>query len=377
MPVTDILNTRYGLRRLLQNTAYHATDGGIPKDDLTADKEPHVHATIKELAAAIVENPAVLLVDEYTEDVRRKDWKTLLRKEVMNKDTDTILGLDARSRPGHKILDHHMPHFYAVANHKGISVESLAQRQETVEKALLANLAMHSTPYKSEIRRMLMMTAGLSSVTKYRAAVAKAVVAYWGATRVLDPCAGWGGRMLGALVGGARAYVGCEPDPRTAAGLRAILADPALPALIMAKARILEMPVENAWSTLRTEEPFDMVLTSPPYFNLELYTGGPQSVTRFPTWSQWVAEWLEPTIRGCLALLKPTGVSCWSVKNIRTDRLYPLADEVDRIHAEAGWELKQTITMRGSARPGAGRIQDGKETRESEEETYVYLRKSI
>ncbi len=178
--------------------------------------------------------------------------------------------------------------------------------------------------------------------------------------------------MLGTLVTGA-SYDGCEPDPNTAASLRTILADPALPTSVPERARIIEKPVEECWDMLRRD--YDMVLTSPPYFNLELYTGGEQSVSRYPTWMDWLERWLKPVILRCLECLRDSGVSCWSVKNIRTDRVYPLADEVKRIHVEAGWELVKTVAMRGSARPGGGRILEGKETRESEEETFCFRRR--
>jgi hypothetical protein len=63
------------------------------------------------------------------------------------------------------------------------------------------------------------------------------------------------------------------------------------------------------------------------------------------------------------------------VKNFKTDKLYPLADFVKKVHIEAGWILVKTVTMSGSARPGAKRIEDGKETRESEEETFCFKHK--
>ena len=360
----ELLNTRFGLRKLLQSPSHHSSQVAIPREDLAPEKEPLIRGSIATLAAAIVENPAALLRDEYTVTERRKDWEALVKKEVLE-DGD-IAAIDTRSRPGHKLLDHYMPHFYDVANYKGISVRSLVN-QEALEKALFANLVMHSTPYKSEIRRMLVLTGGLGNVTKYRTVTAKAIVQYFGAKRVLDPCAGWGGRMLGALAAGA-AYVGCEPDPNTAAGLRGILADPAI-ASCSRLAQIFEKPVEDC--ELGAE--FDMILTSPPYFNLERYTAGEQSIGRHATWTAWLEDWLRPVILGCLALLKE-GTSCWSVKNFRSDAWYPLADEVTRIHKEAGWGLVKTVTMRGSGRPGAGRVKEGKETRESEEETFCFRR---
>jgi hypothetical protein len=358
---------------LLQNTAHHISDTSIPKTDVTPEKEPALREKLSELARQIVANPSKLLLDEYDEVERMKDWKGLVKKQVV--ETGDILPIDARSRPGHKFLDHYMPHFYDVKNYKGKSVKG-QMTQEAVEKALLANLCMHSTPYKSEIRRMITMTSGLGNVTKYRTVTAKAIVEFFHAKRVLDPCVGWGGRMLGSLSADSDVvYVGCEPDPNTAKGLRGMLEDPAIPEAVRRRGTILEQPIEVALPALQAMEKFDCVLTSPPYFNLELYTAGQQSTNEYWSWDDWTSKWLKPVILGCLMCLKPTGVSCWSVKNFKTDKLYPLADFVKKVHIEAGWILVKTVTMSGSARPGAKRIEDGKETRESEEETFCFKRK--
>ena len=372
LTLSSILNKRYALRSLLEQADFHIADGAIPKTALVPELEPNIRGYLTTLAQQIVADPSGLLIDTYDETERKKDWKSLMDKQVL--ENGTILPIDARSRPGHKILDHHMPHFYDVKNYKGISVRSLIT-QEAVEKALLANLCMHSTPYKSEIRRMITMTGGLGNVTKYRTVTAKAIVQSFGAKRILDPCIGWGGRVLGALSAGPDiVYVGCEPDPNTAKGLRNILADSAIPESVRQRGTVLEQPIEVALPTLQTMEQFDCVLTSPPYFNLELYTAGPQSTERYITWEDWSTKWLQPVILGSLACLKPTGVSCWSVKNIKADKVYPLADFVKKVHTDAGWMLTKTVTMRGSGRPGGNRIEDGKETRVSEEETFCFTR---
>ena len=362
----NILDKRFALRALLSNDTFHTQETSIPKEHLTPEAEPHLRQQLSEIARQIVENPDSILVDTYTPEERKKDWKGIEKKEVLD-DSGEVLAIDARSRPGHKILDHHMPHFWDVTNWKGISVKGLFT-QEKVEKALLTNIQMHSTPYRSEIRRMLIMTGGLGNVTKYRAATAKSVVSFYKAKSVFDPCIGWGGRMLGALAAGA-SYTGCEPDPKTAAGLRGILGD--LPSDISKNAKILETVAEEQ---VKKEKKgvYDMILTSPPYFNLELYTGGPQSTNTWSTWDTWVEGWLKPVVLGCLALLKQEGTSCWSVKNFKSDKLYPLADAVKKIHQDAGWTLNKTIVMKGSGRPGGGRIQEGKTTRESEEETFCF-----
>jgi hypothetical protein len=358
-----ILGIRFAARKLLGNVAYHESMECIPKTELTAEKEPDLRTKLAPFIAEIVANPDLILRDEYTLDQRRKDWVSLCKKEVI-KDGE-VLPIDTRSRPGHKILDHWMPHFYDVRNWKGVSVRSLVTAAQ-LEKAFLTNIQMHSTPYKSEIRRMLVMTGGLGNVTKYRAVTSKTIAEFFGARKVLDPCIGWGGRMIGALAAGAE-YTGCEPDPNTFRGLRGILGD------IGKTATILDQPAEVALPGIASGE-FDLVLTSPPYFNLELYTAGDQSTTNHPSWDAWVETWLKPVILSCLGKLRAGGTSCWSVKNFKTDRAYPLADVTKKIHADAGWKLIKTVTMRGSARMGGGRIVEGGEARGSEEDTFCFQR---
>lgn len=360
----QIVNKRFALRALLVQDKYHCSEESIPKEELTVEKEPLLRGRLNDLATQIIADTNSILLDTYDLGERKRDWVGLVKKGVI--EGGDIAPIDARSRPGHKLLDHHMPHFWDVTNYKGKSVRGLFT-QEAVEKALITNICMHSTPYKSEIRRMLLMTGGLGSVTKYRTVTAKSIVKFYDAKRVLDPCIGWGGRMLGALAAEAE-YIGCEPDPKTVAGLRGILED--LPTDISSRATIIGEPAEVGLESVKGV--FDMVLTSPPYFNLEVYTGGDQSVGRYASWETWVEKWLKPIILRGLSLLKQGGVSCWSVKNFKTDKAYPLADVVKEIHKKAGWDLVKTVVMKGSGRPGGGRIKEGKTTRGSEEETFCF-----
>ena len=377
--MTEILNKRFALRKLLLNKDLHEKTDSIKKELITPELEPAIRGQISDLAVQLVASPDEVLRDNYTDEERRKDWLALLNKTVIEHvQTDrSIIAIDTRTRPGHKILDHFMPHFYEVKNYKGKSVRGLFT-QAVLEKALLTNLLMHSTPYKSEIRRMITMTAGLGSVTKYRTVTSKAIIQFFHAKRVLDPCTGWGGRLLGCLAAGTGTeYVGCEPDPNTGKGLRNILSDHALPADVRARATVIQKPAEVALlEDIASMEKFDMILTSPPYFNLELYTAGEQSTNKYPTWEIWTEQWLKPVIRLSLSYLKEGegSISCWSVKNFKTDKNYPLADVTKKIHEEMGWKLVKTVSMTGSARPGAKgeKNMDKTPEKKSEEETFCF-----
>ena len=347
----DILNKRLGLRRLLTDPKYHAWETSIPKEEVNEETEVVLGETIDRLVTYILADPAVLLVDEYTQVERKKDWEALRKKDATT--------FESRSRLGHKILDHHMPHFWNVKNHKGNSVAGLITA-EALRKAIWLNVRMHSTPYKSEIRRTIVLSSGMSSVTKYRAGLSKHIVKKYSAEKVLDCCVGWGGRMLGSLAAGAM-YTGFEPDPNTFRGLQGILEDVGKPA------DIHNEPAETGLTKLQSGV-YDLVLTSPPYYNLEMYTAGDQSVKE-QTWEEWVDGWLKPVIHECIRCLKPEGKSCWSVKNFKSDKKYPLADVVRDIHAEMGWVLLDTISVSGPGRPGAKKA--------SEEETFVYAKAAM
>lgn len=351
MESMEVLNQRFGLRKLLRNAAYHAHEGSVPKAELAQDKEPELHETAKRLAQALAAQPDALLVDAYSKDERVRDWNALVQKDAV--------AFDSRSRVGHKLLDHHMPHFWDVTNSKGLSVRSM-MTQEALTKAILLNVQMHSTPYKSEIRRTLVLSGGLASVTKYRAGLSKYLTKRYAASVVLDPCIGWGGRMIGVLAAGAE-YIGCEPDPNTFKGLQGILSD------IGKTAVINPCPAETYIPTL-PDASVDMILTSPPYFSLEMYTAGDQSVKASMSWETWVATWLRPLVHECLRCLRSQGKSCWSVKNFKIgSRVYPLADVIRDIHLEHGFVLLESFTMQGPGRPGV--------TKPSEEQTFCYTRR--
>jgi hypothetical protein len=164
---------------------------------LTSLTDAEFEAILPQLAAELESNG--VLRETYSDSEIHKDWALLLKKDV----TTNPFNISATEVAGMKVLRKHMRHFHSVRNYKGHSVESL-WTQPCLEKALRFNRAQHSTPYASEIIRSLSFANGLGKVTMYRPLMAKKVVAYLAEkdklkeVRVLDVCAGWGGRMIGA-----------------------------------------------------------------------------------------------------------------------------------------------------------------------------------
>lgn len=280
------------------------------------------------------------------------DWKKLQSKTI---DKDWI---NSTSTIGTNIIKRNMPHIYEVRNYKGKCIRNMWNKV-TLEKAIRCNRKSHSTPYASEIIRQLGFTAGTSKVTIYRPLLTKRIVQCFDAKNVLDVCVGWGGRMLGSIAANdGVSYTGIEPFTKTYDGLINMK-----DTLQLENVTLYNDTAENVLPTL--EKQYDLAITSPPYYNLELYSEEDTQSHHYGSYDDWVKFFLEPVVNGVLDVLLDDGYSCWSVKNFKTDKQYNLYDDVVRIHNEKGWkQIEREFYVGNSIRPGLDK--KGKEI------TYVF-----
>jgi hypothetical protein len=126
------------------------------------------------------------------------------------------------------------------------------------------------------------------------------------AQSVLDPCAGWGDRLIAALATRIR-YVGVDPNADLHPGYEEIVRafapadepDYRAPTLICAPIQTADLGGEM----------FDLVFTSPPYFDIEKYQGGgamPDGMTE----TEWLESFLWPMLDISLAHLRIGGHVC-------------------------------------------------------------------
>lgn len=285
----------------------------------------------------------------------KDDWNDLIHKSISQN------SISAVSRTGLAIVHRFMPHIYDVENYRGISISSLWDA-ENINKVLRLNRSSHSTPYSSEILRQLGFKAGLSKVTVYRPLLTKRIVSYYRATNVLDISAGWGSRMLGTLCLPHVKYTGIEPCLKTFAQLVEMAKT-----LKLKNVNLFNARAEDVISTL-DDGSYDVALTSPPYYNLEIYSHEETQSSSHTTYEDWVRYFLKPVVKGVLKKLKHNGKSIWNVKNFKTDNTYNLFDDVVMIHQKAGWSLSDTtFDVVNSSRPACG-------SEKSVETTYVFLK---
>ena len=268
----------------------------------------------------------------YSDSDLLKDWNALIK---WNARVDTMA---STQRVGMKLCEHFFPNFFDIENKDGNSFKSL-WKADKLEKVLRWNRKSHSTPYLSELRRGIYFNYKLAKSTMYRPQMAKMVVTNLGAKRVLDPCAGWGGRMLGVVAAGAE-YVAFEPNTETYEGLLNLIKLLGIEDKVrIIKDSALEMDKYDIGE-------FDLILTSPPYFDLEVYSHeDTQSIKGCDTYSMWVNNFLKPLIELSISHMKQNGWSCWNVHNVGKMKMI---DDVKVIHE--GYNNQKVFSVTSSKR---------------------------
>lgn len=176
-------------------------------------------------------------------------------------------------------------------------------------------------------------------------------------SKVLDPCAGWGGRMIGVSVV-ANNYDCYEPCGMTYNGLVNLFnfihnLDNSF------NANIYNKPFEDA---LLQNNYYDFAMTSPPYYDTEIYSDeDSNSLNRYNSFDNWCTGFYIPMIEKTMHALKNGGVF---VLNIGS-RNYPLNDIL-----LSNFGDKYSIEKRGNYLSGSGGL--GKE---GEGEMFYAIRK--
>lgn len=146
---------------------------------------------------------------------------------------------------------------------------------------------------------------------------------------IVDPCAGWGGRLVGSLCvnrPGHVRYYGVDPERRNQVAYKGLVRrlniylKRELPG--RRTGRVFCAPFED-WihtkfaTALRGR--VDLVITSPPYFSAEQYNTAnkKQSASRYRSYAVWCDHFYRPLMRGAFDLLKPGGVFVLNIANVK------------------------------------------------------------
>lgn len=143
----------------------------------------------------------------------------------------------------------------------------------------------------------------MAECTQHKPMIPASLYTFFGAKRILDPCSGWGDRLLAALATKCELYVGVDPNERLTPGYMQIKD-------MFDKGNTVKMVCDRfeifQWDK---EDDFDIAYTSPPYFDLEIYSDDPnQSTSMYRTEQRWIDGFLKPMLDNCIRHVRNRGI---------------------------------------------------------------------
>lgn len=243
--------------------------------------------------------------------------------------------IDPIRRVGISLCSPHFPNRYAARSRGTRSAYEAWHQDKALKGAIRFQFKVGDPVTPHRVLKALTMQCRTPSI--FRPTVAKYIYDNYcpkgGAT--WDPCAGYGGRMLGALAAGVR-YIGTDVEPETVEGNK-LLAN-----LVGMHAEIHLCPAEDF------DPPFvDLVFTSPPYFNRELYSHGvSQSWVKYSEFDLWIEGFLRVLIRKAKHSLNPNGHLVLNVADIK-DRgvAVPMVERTIEVAVQEGFTLLERLKM--------------------------------
>lgn len=229
------------------------------------------------------------------------------------------------------------------------------------------------TVVPQNLRRALELVNG-GSIQNFKPMNARAVWEYICPNfmgRVLDFSSGYGGRILGAMTSNMRYhYTGIDPNTDTFRGLDAL-------------GSLVNEVVGTSYEMYNTvsEEfdpeagAYDAAFSSPPYFNLEIYTDEPtQCMNRYTNMDAWFEHYVEPTLRMLHKGLDKDGIYAVNIADYKIAKEeFKILDRWIQLSKKMNFEYQETVQMMLNTRPGVG---NGKMDKVQKfEGVYIFKRK--
>ena len=153
----------------------------------------------------------------------------------------------------------------------------------------------------------------LGSIVMFKSTTAKYLYKKYGASHVLDPTAGWGGRMLGAWALDID-YTGIDTNTELKPAYDGMIdflnkEQEFDTELFETQTSQLKMIFKSCLDVDFSEIPYDMVLTSPPYINLELY----EHMEPWQSDEPFYKDFFLPLFEKCLKHIKIGGNVCFNI----------------------------------------------------------------
>ena len=212
--------------------------------------------------------------------------------------------INERKFCGNKILYNYMTdQLCRVMPKSGLSLYQIMN--DPVQKKKLVEKAIKLGRTGGDANRLFEAARFNGAVVFFKPATAKFIYKKFGATCVLDPCMGWGGRLLAAVSLGIR-YVGFDTN-KDLEGPYDAMTDFVMN--LTGNTSSITYAFQSCMDADFAPYDYDFVLTSPPYMNIERYP----HMTPFESDQKYYKDFLIPLINKCLANIKRDGCVCFNI----------------------------------------------------------------
>lgn len=232
------------------------------------------------------------------------------------------------------------------------------QSQKFLHSALGGLFSMNAKSIDSNTLRMCLSLRKYIA-SQFKPSVAKVIYDLYKPNDVLDFCSGWGDRLCGFYASKyPKTYTGVDPN----SGLvEAYFEQIKLYDSLTEAPKDVKMmcsPAEDIESYGRT---FDLIMTSPPYYNIEKYcTENTQSYKRYRSIESWLNKFLFVAIQKAWESLRNGGTMLINISDVYSGhKVQKICDPMNDFIDSLGGKYQGTIGMRMSKRPNSKASADG------------------
>ena len=161
------------------------------------------------------------------------------------------------------------------------------------------------------------ISKNLKECTNFCPLILVKIVKIFKSKDILDFSAGWGDRLVGACLCDdfIKSYTGIDPNKRLFTGYKKIIKE-FVPKNNIYKYNMINGCSEDIIDTFKCK--FDLILTSPPYYDLEIYSNDKnQSTNRYKSFELWYNKFLLKCINSSINKLKENGIVAININNFK------------------------------------------------------------
>ena len=260
-------------------------------------------------------------VNKHIEDVtiEQIEQHKIISEQELNKDLENLYGFDASENRnnffGNPFLYHYQfKNLIKCHREGGDTIYDIYNSKEKWNKLIESARKRNRGGRTAAGNVYECFRINLGSVVMFKSTTAKYLYQKYNATSVLDPTAGWGGRMLGAWALGID-YTGIDTNTNMKPAYDSMIKvlDNKTPAIF--EQPKLEMIWQSALDVDFSKLDYDFVLTSPPYVNLEIY----EHMEPWESDEKFYTEFFIPLWQKCIDNIKQGGTICSNISPKKYD----------------------------------------------------------